>query len=164
MTNLCPNFPYFYISCREEVPVYLALAYEILKPKGNYRKFLGKIIFINTNKGVANDALYFLWSVDTMPVDAAAVLWPVGGAEWHRRPGPLMASFSVCLDLPAWLRMSWNVEKKESTSICLRHCSKFFCYLQSNINLTDVFYAHLNMWLWGSWKFGHENVAGTNIV
>lgn len=74
MTNLCPNFPNFYISCREELPVYLALAYEILKPKGNYRKFLGKIIFINTNKGVANDALYFLWSVDTMLVDAAAVL------------------------------------------------------------------------------------------
>lgn len=50
MTNLCPNFPNFYIYCREEMPVYLALAYEILKRKGNYRKFLGKILFIKTNK------------------------------------------------------------------------------------------------------------------
>lgn len=151
MTNLCPNFPNFCISCWEELPVKLTLAYEILKPKGNYRKFLGKIIFTKKTKTNKKQKRWlmmlfissraWMWCLEMQQPSCDQQVEQNGRNSlvpwWH-----LSVSVGTCLPYSGCLGM-WK--KKKSTSVCLHHCSKIFCFLQSNINLTDVFYAQLNM-------------------
>ena len=92
----------------------------------------------NSFVGLSRKALY-MRKQNMMPGDPAAVRWPGGGAACF------LDGIWMCPSRPVCSTQDFlECIKKKSIPLCLNHCSTVFCYLPSDINLTDILCFMLN--------------------